>query len=554
MYSPQIGKSTRAAGFGKAVRLVSKTGTSTPGPKYEMSGTLGSQLTRSSSPACKIGHAERFTEKEYLSAAHAKYSQKSSSDCQVGPATYQSANPQQGPSYSFGSQDADRPRFNDKLFISRSHAKASGFGSNGPGPQPTITKHTLYGCNVESSSRCKRSPQVRFAGGDFSTEGNAKHKSESNETPGPGVYDPEVRSVKEKAPAYTFGVHGESSKRFAGPSRSADLSSSPGPGYHPDHTSVQRSAPSFSFGNPDPEEETKSRFDSNRYIGPGISTTFGTSSPGPAVYDSVNFSGGPAFTMGQKERLLMKRICPAPDKPRFISNELAKENYGCYSPGPKYALTSTMGSGVGYTFGTQDRSFEGYDEEQRSKLGTADKPYTSPAEARYISKHHTSVLKGKYSPGPKYSPRDTLNRTVTSNGTTVVRYNVAIESEKKTAPAFTIGTKMGSKSIYDSREYNPVEKLTMQSAPGYSFSSASRHGVGPCSQVEVSGKSTKGESQDKRLIESSPGPGAFKPNHSSVESHVPSVSLGGLSSSYNTQQCAAVKRPRTTSPNPTKKI
>ena len=323
----------------------------TPGPKYEVTSTLGSQLTRSSSPACKIGQAERFSEKLYISASHAKCGSKALSDAQVGPASYHiKGGKHSGPSYSFGSNDTTKNRFNDKMFISHTHAKSAGFGSSGPGPQPAITKNTLYGCNTQLSSKCARAPQFRFAANAFGTNPSESKKSTSNlqgkDSPGPGVYEPRIDTTKEKAPAFSFGTQGDSSKLYISTSLSADAKGreSPGPGYLPTTEIIQSSAPSFSFADPDPESSYwKSRFSSNRYIGSGIGMSPGIGSPGPAEYGASTLPAGPAFTMAKREKLLMKRICPAPDRPRFISKELAKENLGCYSPGPKYALPDTIG-------------------------------------------------------------------------------------------------------------------------------------------------------------------------------------------------------------------
>ena len=561
IYTPKLNKNTRATGFGKSSRnMGGQHANPTPGPKYELVGTLGNQLTRASSPACRIGQASRFSEKEYLSAAHSKCASVKS-ETFVGPATYQTSldtrNP--GPAYSFGGADG-KGRFNDKVFISRAHSKSAGCGDSGPGPQPTLTKNTLYGCNHEASSRSRRAPAMKFCSNDFGGTQQAKPEraEESNSTPGPGVYDPAVTCTKEKAPAFSFGMQADSSKIYISSALTADSQGreSPGPTYNPEHWAVHRAAPAYSFAGADPDDgASRERFCHNRYIGGGIGAVAGMASPGPALYDSVDLPKGPACSMGRKEKRLLKRICPAPENPRFVSKELAKDNLGCYSPGPKYALAGTVGASgsVAHTFGLQDRQFDDLDDEQRSLLGTADKPYASPSEARYLSKEHSTILRGKYSPGPKYKPATKIDRThVTASGAEVKRLGVSIESAHVTAPSVSMAGKPLPKTSFDDREYHPNERFVTPSAPGYGFGSASRYGGGPCSQNEASGKSGKGDSQDKRAFESSPGPGAFKPNHGAVESHVTSISFGGLASCYNNQQATKARRPKTTTPPPTK--
>ena len=80
-------------------------------------------------------------------------------------------------------------------------------------------------------------------------------------------------------------------------------------------------------------------------------------------------------------------ICPGPERARFLSKELAKENLGAYSPGPKYKVPDHLGdqSSVKYTFGTSDREFEDIAIELKDKMGTIEKPYTAPWEARFYS-------------------------------------------------------------------------------------------------------------------------------------------------------------------------
>ena len=201
-----------------------------------------------------------------------------------------------------------------------------------------------------------------------------------------------------------------------------------------------------------------------------------------------------------------------------------------------------------------DRHFEYYDPDMKDKLGSVEKPYTSPAEARFISSEHSAMNRGKYGPGPKYNPADKVVRVFENGGAncTVTSYTHSVESRHHTAPSVSIGTKKLIKSDEDKREYHPVDRLLRKSTPGYGFGSASRYGTGPFTHLDAGAKGARMEAQDKRHIESSPGPGAFKPNYDSITCHTPGTSLGGLSAGFHgtRQKKNFPGRAKTASPTP----
>eukprot|EP01065_Artemidia_motanka_P015789 TRINITY_DN19511_c0_g1_i1.p1 TRINITY_DN19511_c0_g1~~TRINITY_DN19511_c0_g1_i1.p1 ORF type:complete len:751 (+),score=151.10 TRINITY_DN19511_c0_g1_i1:61-2253(+) len=581
-----------------------------PGARYDIPSTLhGADKTRSASPSCKFGTADRFKGKEFISAQHSKVAGPGSDV--PGPQQY-FANGQRaknGPEYSFGHPDggAPRARFNSRVFISRMHAGVS--GGNHAGPAPGIHQTDNSGKDPESfsravSSQAKRAPQWTIGGGFsdaarahvgvdsggrsaddspricqarfISAEHSAKDgpAKDSHLTPGPGSYHEDDRKenekvmrrtaesraldcVKKRPPSHSFGALTDTSKLYAANAFSADAKgrTSPGPCYNPDAAVSQVQAPSYSFGDPDPDVAGwKNRFEDVRYVGGGIGMRAGVDSPGPAEYEVTDLPQGPAFSIARRERMTMKRICPSPEHARFISKELSKENFGAYSPGPKYSIAGTMGSaGVSKspygTFGLSDREWaDSVPQDVREKTGTAVKPYTTPGEARFISRKHAEANKGRCSPGPIYNPAHSVVKEKAAvsphlqdgslGQTSPQRVVQSVLSTHRTAPAVSIGGKAERLPPPDLRDSNPTDRLTRRSSPGFGFGTASRSGVGPCSQGPEASKADK----KKEQIEVSPGPGSFTPNYTSVEQHTPGFSLGGLAEGYSIAGAAALRR------------
>eukprot|EP01062_Namystynia_karyoxenos_P000732 TRINITY_DN10272_c0_g1_i1.p1 TRINITY_DN10272_c0_g1~~TRINITY_DN10272_c0_g1_i1.p1 ORF type:complete len:808 (+),score=182.01 TRINITY_DN10272_c0_g1_i1:121-2424(+) len=515
-----------------------------------------------------------------------------------------------GPSWSFGSQDAargDRPRFNSKIFISRAHAAVSG-GSSTRGPAPgqyppdpglgklpadtfrAATSRTprapawsiggsvrrdAYGVPRGQSAPPERGERKdKICGALYISAEHSAKEVPRDDYPGPGHYfegellegeaqqqqrrqkdaaSRAIECVRAAAPSYSFGVHTDSSKRFYSSALAEGAArgrASPGPCYYPEGTAASRAAPCYSFADPDPDlAMEKGRFDVKRYIGAGIGSLAGGASPGPAEYDviHVELPQGPAHSFARKERQLLRRIVPGPERVRFFSKELAKENFGCYSPGPKYDTTGALATSgtvrptsVG-TFGVSDRIWgESCAAEIHDKIGTSAKPYTNPGEARFFGKEYALSNLGRYSPGPKYHPSYSVSADAHSvepsvlsgrsgdKDQSLVRREVL--SGHRTSPAVSMGTRPRTKASADCRDQSPSHELTRRAAPSFGFGSAARSGVGACSQLLDAGKGDKDgvRKEVMRHIEITPGPGSFTPDFASVEIHVGSVRIGGL--------------------------
>lgn len=64
-------------------------------------------------------------------------------------------------------------------------------------------------------------------------------------------------------------------------------------------------------------------------------------------------------------------ISPGPERARYLSGELVKENMGTFSPGPKYKMPDTIGNAhsLKYSFGRSDRAYDDIAIELKEKLG-----------------------------------------------------------------------------------------------------------------------------------------------------------------------------------------
>eukprot|EP00756_Hemistasia_phaeocysticola_P063991 Hpha_TRINITY_DN7450_c0_g1::TRINITY_DN7450_c0_g1_i1::g.95755::m.95755 len=600
--------SSRGTSFPKSRRAGAALGTAGPGPggRHDVPSTLcGQDKTRSASPGCKFGTAERFRSNEFISPQHSRAAGSGASG--PGPQQYDGSPSKKAPAFSFGPEFGSRvpaTRFNSKAFISRMHA-----GAVGPrvGPAPGSHQADCSGKDPEGfaraySSHSKRSPQWSIGAGyhegrgqtpephtsspsrvcsaRFISSEHSKAEGPTEPTPGPGAYfkddgtsstkddkgrgrqddkDKEkeklgtkatraLDAVRKKAPSYSFGVLTATAKMHAANAFAADARGrvSPGPCYFPKLDAVQKDGPAFSFADYDPDlAYWKERFEDVRYLGGGMGCQQGTDSPGPAGYVPYDPPRGPAYSMARKDRSNIKRISPSPDCTRFVGRELAKENYGAYSPGPKYNVAGILGSNAVSksalgTFGLSDREWQqSVPQDVRDKAGTAVKPYTTPGEARYISKNHAEANFGRCSPGPVYMPEDSVVRekapTIphipdgSMQQTSPQRTKHFVLSTQRSPPAVGIGSKSPTRWTEDTREHHPIHALTQKQSPCFVFGSAARNGTGPFAEPGKDlGKGKKGEQ-----MELSPGPGSFTPNYLSVQSHTPGLSLGGLAEGYS---------------------
>lgn len=482
--------------FPKAPRFENRGDESGPGPLYEVPGAIGRQLTRASAPCMRVGNGPRFTEAEYISAAHCK---SMGGRGTPAPSTYNvTVQAPSSPKFSFASGGRDVKA--GKLFISKAHAERE-VGTDSPGPiypkAHTYTRdgHPLFSAlsPVRQHQRPSSLPPVQ------------RSASPSSASP-PAPLSPPPPTVLEFGkgkPAYTFGESDSSAtKRFY--SRELVTGAgmeSPGPQYKPNERHITKSVPGCIFADPDPLiGSMMSRFaDQEKYA-------LGNASPGPANYVlPPPSSAGPAFTMARKDKALVKRICPGPERARFISKELAKDNMGAYSPGPKYKVPDTIGGpgSIKHSFGVSDRAFEDLSLEQREGMG-----FSAPCEARFISRSHSKAILGKFSPGPKYNP----NLNVVLKRTP----QASITGRWRDQPTPKLSKEELEEDRKRAKQRPPASKdITLPSQPKVKFGTSKRGLLG-------------GEDKTKHFAgKDSPGP-VYRPNFESIDRHRPNITFGSL--------------------------
>lgn len=230
-------------------------------------------------------------------------------------------------------------------------------------------------------------------------------------SPGPARYSPNYSILERREPHITFPkAQGSAKKNFTGKAFMTMGEDSPGPQYLPE---LDKKLGAATFADADPNMGRMStRFLTKLYHGKGIGELPGQDSPGPASYSPQMLSEAPAATLVWKEGVTDRPIISGPKHARFVSKEISsKENFGVYSPGPKYMLEGTFGHKKGppgsCSFGISDKHFVGLTPEHMAKFGTASKLYTSPGEVKFISVEHSKMsMIGKTSPGPGNVPND----------------------------------------------------------------------------------------------------------------------------------------------------
>eukprot|EP00998_Keelungia_sp_KM082_P007203 NODE_340_length_2069_cov_63.391349_g334_i0.p1 GENE.NODE_340_length_2069_cov_63.391349_g334_i0~~NODE_340_length_2069_cov_63.391349_g334_i0.p1 ORF type:complete len:634 (+),score=119.15 NODE_340_length_2069_cov_63.391349_g334_i0:132-2033(+) len=520
--SPQ-GKS-----FAKASRHTKKEENVSPGPqKYEIPGTIGRQLTRASAPSFKMGQCARFRESEFISRGHSK--QLISKDS-PGPNAYSPEDTSHSPQFSFTSGREVKP---GKLFVSKEHSQHDAFGVNSPGPMYSWNPNLIYpkepaysfGTSDRPADRVSQRPSstppdtaAAAAEQEARKTGKLIPGAKGEDSPGPGNYDIDA-CTKPMGPSFTFGTpDSRGANRFLGRGHvgMGGHSNSPGPRYNPCEKQTKKNAPACQFATPDPLlGSMQQRFSQKQFVSQDLSYAdfAGRSSPGPAAYEQEKASHAPAFTMARREKILLKRVCPAPERARFISKELSKENKGAYSPGPKYKPVDTIGQpgSKAYSFGHSDRQFDEADKEGRAR----DTPYTAPSEARYLSKEQQAhSMLGKCSPGPKYNPDYTQ-----------------IEKQQ---PAHKFPSKKPEKNTKPTKEeYDETRKrIIKQGKKDPTAKVAPAFTIGPNNPKDrrEAAKKGEGEKYGKTFVpgRDSPGP-VYKPNFAAVDKKMGAVSFGGLS-------------------------
>ena len=543
--------------FSRAPRSFCETpGSPSPGPKYSVPTCLGKQVmsAASNSPQIAFTRSRRFNAREFISRAHSK---NGSSLDAPAPTAYQPdilalTEKSQGVSFS-GSRSVPM----NKVFISRAHV-VDCIGAASPGPiyglddsapskgrngftsavsthysapsftfgtssrrapttneekvaMPPITDsqdtckvvrgeggkgvRVCVHSNAQPGGVCEHIPQEMFISRLHSKIQN------TTETPGPSFYAPDANPVLSAGPAVSFARDRGSKKRFF--SKSLSLSKgadSPGPKYMLKETWTQKNIKTAIVGGPR---------DDKVFLGRGMGEAPGRfQSPGP-MYDPALPNDAPSFTIVGKERQFPRSIFPGPSRSRFVSKELSRENRGAYSPGPKYDVRSKSIDGPKYTFGVSDRYFgDQFTAEQKKKFGTAEKPYTCPGEARFISViHNRSASAGKTSPGPanpRVTPKDDF---FCSNNQRMPTVKIAKPVGKPRRPASEEPQDDGEKK--SPRLLYPNDTLTQPDHHAHKFSEQERL---PSSKAAAT-----------------PGPGQYAVRHTLVERKITNeISFGGV--------------------------
>eukprot|EP00667_Euglena_gracilis_P006012 EG_transcript_6057 len=504
-----------AQSFPKGPRSIDKL-EGVPGPQYDIPGSLGRQLTRETAPSTKFGQASRFIEGEFISREHCKGATSLDSPA---PNTYSPEPIDVGPSFSISS--GGRGLKQGKLFLSREHAEHEGVGLNSPGPIYTWSADLVQ----------KRGPTFSFGPGPLSPLKSPKSARGSDDgskrpasphslfgpmrdlpgldSPGPSQYSPSRTALDVTAPAFTFGMQETTSKRFLSRELIQLGQESPGPQYKPSEKQIRVSDKAPVFAPKDPViAATILRHSDKQFLGSQLAQVemAGKASPGPAAYDPMKAAASPAYTMAKREKVLMKRISPGPERARYLSGELVKENMGTFSPGPKYKMPDTIGNAhsLKYSFGRSDRAYDDIAIELKEKLGTIDKPYTAPCEARFFSVElQKEQMLGKSSPGPKYNPKFHL--------------------VDKRPPAHQLGAKWKAKEAPKATKEEVEETLKrVKAKPGGDVTAPSPPSI-------KFGTSKRGVEEARRAMpgKDSPGP-VYCPNFEAVSKKTSAPSLGGL--------------------------
>lgn len=127
---------------------------------------------------------------------------------------------------------------------------------------------------------------------------------------------------------------------------------SPGPIYNPDISKVKDKIKNIIFGSIDREEISPNSFAGARRL---LVESYFKESPGPTSYNPEKDNSSPKITLKGKEKEIVGNVYPHVRRSRFLSNDLASENQGQWSPGPKYMLPSSL-SGPKFSFAASNNS------------------------------------------------------------------------------------------------------------------------------------------------------------------------------------------------------
>ena len=511
-----------------------RTSSCTPGPNiYSLPASVGRQPQSDNSNASSavFSRAGRFNSKEFISRIHSKNSASTDSPA---PGTYDP------PTSAF--RDGTSVPFTGSLckkqFISAGHVVDS-LGEASPGPAYSIDSAS------KMTSKYRTAPKFKFGGGaigdrivdvvnedgtvervvrprvqPFISHAHSKVMSNSD-TPGPAAYSPSDEATQPRTKSAVFVKDRAEKKRFFSRELSTQIGlTSPGPIYVVNDQSTERHTASAVFA-PVKSVPPSDRFAGKVFLGPNMGTGSTVSvSPGP-IYDLPPPEKGPSYSIVAKERAPTKGVFPGPTRSRYISQELASENLGAYGPGPKYDIRGDISKeGPKFTFGVSDRYFgDNLTEAHRAKFGTAEHPYTSPGEARFVSHIFSRIaMAGKTSPGPQ-NPNCNPSDDTCSNRHRVKTPKMSPPvSPTRARPADDATAGDPPRLLYPKYEFGKPAS-TVVSIP---------HASRRLGEDAASGAATGGHGGGKRSGEHSGTGPSYHVKFDQVDPAVPGVRFGGL--------------------------
>lgn len=335
----------------------------------------------------------------------------------------------------------------------------------------------------------------------FISHAHSKVQSTAN-TPGPAYYHPsESHTFLEAGPMVSF----TKAKLDSGSQITSGESTSPGPKYNPKSAVVNKNVHGTTFGSKFPHEDRNTRFSENMFLGKDFAIGAGRHSPGPVYDPHDQRPAAAAVTMTFKEAVHdSKKLFPGPLRNRYISQELARENLGCYSPGPKYDIRGDIASeGVAFSV------------PKSAKLGQPN-PSAAGARDRNVD---GDAAEGQVKPKKKKKevllyPKDDYLSTAKKGPVIHIAPNPEQQKARKTRASSPEEGQRGSEGAARSSSPRPeisnLPRYTLveKQYPSVSFSKNSRL---PPTRTTVQ-----------------PGPTQYTPNWVQVEKQAPAIAIGIL--------------------------
>lgn len=311
----------------KGHSAVDGVGMESPGPIYSaMDGLEAAELAKRKAASSRAGSAT--ANNRSTSSASQRHSDAASAKRHIAINPFHTVGSahRSGPSFSMtGTRSASAPLVMD-ADVAQSNCSCH-FEKD---EQTHKCKRSCLNASVKPGSISQYVPAEPFI-----SRLHSKTQSTSN-TPGPAFYNPiESFNTVNKGTSVAFGK----SKKSDG--AEAVVAASPGPKYNPVAESISKHVSTYNFGSRHPHEDRSDRFSTKQYLGSGFDTGDRSASPGP-IYTPKDLTPaiapGASMAFRDPDVSHKKLLFPGPLKNRYLSKESARENFGAYSPGPKYDI------------------------------------------------------------------------------------------------------------------------------------------------------------------------------------------------------------------------